>query len=316
MPLKRLSAIIGKPQLIRLGHTLTLFYGKVTPPLPGRWQIVSSLIRVFGLRRAHVVVARRRGVWFRLDLASYLDVLLYYSGYYDYAETRFIECNLKAGDVFFDVGANVGYYTMLAARKVAPIGEVHAFEISAQEITQLKANVALNDFASVVCINRTAISDFVGEVPITPTFGAGTTSIDVERRYLTDSVPTTTLDQYVREKGIRHVEFLKCDIEGAELMMLRGAHSLLAHLRPVILIELCPKALARFEASVREILFQLDYHEYGLYCLTKSLIGIQLRKMMESDEPRGEDFVNIVAIPRERLPQNSERLPLRLPDRA
>jgi hypothetical protein len=80
----------------------------------------------------------------------------------------------------------------------------------------------------------------------------------------------------------------------------------------VIIIELNPRALARFAASVKDVLYELDRHKYCPYCLTKSFAGIELRKMAKEDEPTGDDFVNIVAIPRERLPRLSERLPLRL----
>ncbi|HEY4309111.1 MAG TPA: FkbM family methyltransferase [Pirellulales bacterium] len=276
---------------------------------------MSSMIQSYGLRSDRVVVAKRRGAWFQLHLKNMLDVYLYYSGYCDYAETRFLELNLRPGDVVFDVGANLGYYSLLAARKVSPTGQVHAFEISADELTKFENNVVLNEFASAITVNRVAVAAAVGTVPITPTFGAGTTSIDIEETYRAEIIAATSLDQYVQDRKLLRVDYLKCDIEGAESLMLEGAQALLEHNRPVMLLELNPAALARFGSSVGDVLRATNRHEYSLFCFTSSIKGIELRRMTKDDEPTGEGFTNVVAIPQERLPKLSARLPLRLPDR-
>ncbi len=157
----------------QIGHLLALLYGQLSPPHPGRWRLMTSMIQRFRLRRPRTVTAKRRGAHFRLDMSRYLDNYLYYLGYHDYAETRFLERNLRSGDVFLDVGANIGYYTLLAARKVAPSGQVHAFEISQDDFARLETNVRLNSFTTFIRLNRVAVSDAEGEVRITPTFDAG-----------------------------------------------------------------------------------------------------------------------------------------------
>lgn len=164
--------------LTTLAHSLVLAYGRATPYHLGRHLLISRAVHLFGLRRPRETRAKRRGVWFHLHLKDFLDVAIYYVGYHDYQETRLIEANMRAGDVFLDVGANIGYYTLLAARNAAPGGEVHSFEISPDEFDKLSANVNLNHFESSIRLNRTAVADFVGEVSITPTLSAGMTRID------------------------------------------------------------------------------------------------------------------------------------------
>ena len=289
-----------------IGHPWTLAYGRLMPHHRGKWRAVSCMIRSFGLRHARDTVVTRRGICFHLYLDKYLDVHLYYLGYHEYPETRFLELNLKPGDVFFDLGANIGYFTLLGARHVGPAGKVHAFEISAADFAHLQENVALNDLASEIKLNRTAISEGDGEVIITPTGGAGTTHIDPSGSCGGDTVPATSVDHYVEEHGLKKVDYVKCDIEGAELLMLKGASSLMKRYRPVFLVEINPSALATFGASAEAVAAEFEAHDYRLYSLSPKW----LRRLKEL--PEGTGYVNAAALPSERVSTSRDKLPLRL----
>ena len=139
---------------------------------------------------------------------------------------------IGAGDVCVDVGANFGWYTTLFATLVGDSGEVHAFEPVAETFANLETNVELLPDSARVRANRIALGDSESEIVINvfTEIGLGYSSFSDQGRK--DAVPEkcrmTTLDAYWDEVGGREVNFLKADVEGAELMMLRGARSILA----------------------------------------------------------------------------------------
>lgn len=298
------------------GHRIALGYGRWAPVHPGRWSLIAAMIRRFGLRRPVSLTAARRGVLFRLRLDRFLDVHLYYAGVHDAAETAFLEANVAPGDTVFDVGANFGYYTLVAARRCGPSGRVHAFEISRDEMLRLEENLALNPFAAgVVHLHRLAVMDGPGHVPITPTLGAGTTHLAPGAGIDAERVPGVSLDQFAREHGVARVDFVKCDIEGAEMLMLRGARELLRVHRPLLVLEINPGALAGFDATGEEIVRALESLDYALFRFAWTARGRRLVRLRAEDMPRGEDFINVAGVPRERLPDAANVMPLRVPRR-
>ena len=151
-----------------------------------------------------------------------------YLGKYEASETAFMAQALRPSDVCFDIGANVGYYTLLMAR-VATEGRVHAFEPDALSHGLLNVNVALNRFRNVV-LNGVA----VGREPGVSTFvvaddRAFSSFRDTGRRAVSEvtSVPVTSIDEYVARHKIPRVDVVKVDVEGAEGTVLDGARCLL-----------------------------------------------------------------------------------------
>lgn len=97
------------------------------------------------------------------------------------------------------------------------------------------------------------------------------------------------------------------------MMMLRGAAATLRRFHPVVLIEINPKALERFGASSRDVVSELESHDYALYVLKRGVLAPSLRRLVDDDLPTGENFINVVAVPRSRLGGSPERLGLKLP---
>lgn len=160
---------------------------------------------------------------------------IYANGMFEKAESKFVMKFLKSGMVFFDVGANLGQYTLLAANRVGAAGHVHSFEPSSRMFAELKYNVELNSFSSVCTLNNVAISNNKGTARLS-VYEPGAevyASLGTQHRGNTpivrhESVKTITLDAYVREQGIDHVDLIKMDIEGAELLALKGSTTLLS----------------------------------------------------------------------------------------
>jgi len=172
---------------------------------------------------------------------------IYLHGMFEIAECRFVMNFLKPGMVFFDVGANLGQYTLLAAQQVGPTGQVHSFEPSDRMFKELTFNVALNNFNDICKLNNWAVSDSIGRARLScrqagaEVFGSLGNQDWVDGYPVTGykEVPTSTLDEYIRQQNIGHVDLIKMDIEGAELLALRGGRRLLAEsYAPVIVLEM------------------------------------------------------------------------------
>lgn len=155
-------------------------------------------------------------------------------------ELRELDRLLSPGDVFVDIGANVGLYTLKAARLVGPNGRVLALEPGAEAYRHLVSNLALNAFDWVTAL-KVAASDSEGEavlhhVPLgddPQAFSLVANARAVEG----ETVRTVTLDQLVREQGLDRVDVIKVDVEGAEPMVITGAADTLARLKPAVIFE-------------------------------------------------------------------------------
>jgi FkbM family methyltransferase len=143
---------------------------------------------------------------------------------------------LEPGQIVFDIGANIGYYTLLASQQVGPSGRVLAFEPFVRNIAYLQRHVLLNgaDNVTVVpiaCAERSALERFVMGTDC----ATGHLSSESTPQQESLIVATTTVDDVVREIGLRP-DVMKVDVEGAEQRVLLGAAKTLADARPILLL--------------------------------------------------------------------------------
>lgn len=153
-------------------------------------------------------------------------------GWYESDKQRLIAKEVRPGSIFYDVGANVGFYTLLAATLVGS-GKVFAFEPSPRNLTYLRRHIALNNLANV-SVFESAISDRdqVLHFHIERTGFGGSLSDEGEGI----DVESVTLDGLLSGGKIPPPDYIKMDIEGAELMALRGAEQLLRTHHPEIFL--------------------------------------------------------------------------------
>ncbi|PZF79909.1 FkbM family methyltransferase [Jiangella anatolica] len=174
---------------------------------------------------------------------------------------------LSPGDVFYDVGANVGFFALLAARKVGPDGAAYAFEAVAELAEAIGRNAALNDLGNVTVI-ASAVSDTDGSAellltthPGGATLAGGQTPPDLRGRRRVDTV---RLDTLVAQGRIRPPRVVKIDVEGAEPAVLAGMTQLLAAHRPALVCEFdgpddaaVEAATDRFEAALSGLAYDV-----------------------------------------------------------
>lgn len=183
-------------------------------------------------------------------------------------EVRFLREHVQPGMVVLDVGANVGFYTLLLADRAGPEGRVHAFEPDPLSFGILRRRAAGH---SNIEIHQTAVGDHTGTITlytnrsnradnrVHPSLGAETAEA-VE-------VPLTTLDDYCAARNIERIDAVKMDIQGAEVSALTGFRKTLARLEPRwMLIEFSPEHL-RGAGTTPEafwaILAELGYEPWG-----------------------------------------------------
>lgn len=220
------------------------------------------------------------------DNAGHL-LLPYLIGKYERATTQIFLTllrRLKTGKCVVDIGANVGYYALIAAWHLRPRGEmVYAFEPNPFAFRHLQDNIALNRLTNLVALQQ-GIASASGQLvlyinPGAVTFG----SLQPYLPHLTQaySISVITLDEFMSQCPNRSVGLMKVDIEGGEFSAFLGAEKTIAQDRPVIIYEeneLACRAFGYTPADLRDFLVGMGYQ-------------------LERIEPVGEGSYNVLALP-------------------
>jgi FkbM family methyltransferase len=141
---------------------------------------------------------------------------------------------LSPGMLVFDIGANAGFYTLAFARLVGPSGRVWAFEPYAENVRNLLRHVELNALENVSVV-QAAVTSAVGISGFSIAQNNSMGSISETSGYL---VPTISVDEFCRQRGIRAPNLMKIDVEGAETQVLEGARGTLSEGKTVIFLAL------------------------------------------------------------------------------
>jgi FkbM family methyltransferase len=194
------------------------------------------------------VVAQIHGSRMTLDLDDYVQRKIWY-GCFEPAQVRVASRMIRAGDTVIDVGANVGFYTLLFARLVGPSGTVHAFEPVMGDA--LERNVELNGYSNVT-IHRVAVGANAGHVTLgNPLLRVSSGSWQRSSSEGAREVSQVALDQFVQEQ----VAFLKVDVEGMEPDVVAGLSSSLANRRvDALMIEIAGELLHEPSPIVKPLL--------------------------------------------------------------
>jgi FkbM family methyltransferase len=191
-------------------------------------------------------------VWVRF-MRTYNDQ--YCSGTYEPGIQKALAKHLRPGMVFYDIGANAGFFSLLGSLLVGPSGRVISFEPHPATARSCKAQLKANSLENVTVVVA-AVTDTVGTAELSDGEYSVMTSLkDAGTAPKTITVATTTLDREITEYPVPDV--VKIDIEGAEIDALRGAHVLIDNNKPIFLVELHSKELAtQYEALMKAYGYQ------------------------------------------------------------
>jgi len=208
------------------------------------------------------------------------------------------------GDVCFDVGAAGAAHLLVMARRAGPTGQVHAFEPRPGSLRALRRIVRVAGVVDRVSLHQVALADRDGSqplrIPVVPTRahflgsiadrdGAAAFARLPHRRI---EVPTRTLDAVVASQRLGRLDVMKCDVEGAELLVLAGASQVLSQLRPIVIVEADDLHQRRFGATAQDVLDAITVHDYRTFRYRRAAL-----EEVPGVVPGEDDYV---LVPRER----------------
>ncbi len=188
------------------------------------------------MHRVPVVGGPLRGTWLAMPALTRASFI---TGTYQPHVLREMRRFVAPGGVAYDLGAHIGYFTLILSRLVGTQGSVFSFEPDPRNLDALAANLGGGGTANVTVV-RSAVSDASGQVTFA-TFDFSSVGHIADARTPGDArlvtVECVTLDDFVFSRGCPAPSFLKIDVEGAETRVLRGAERVLREVRPVVVVE-------------------------------------------------------------------------------
>ena len=213
--------------------------------------------------RRPVVVCRRGGLRWQLDLREGIDFSIFLLGGFERKMTAAYRRMIEVGAIVIDIGANIGAHTLPIATRVGPTGRVVAVEPTRYAFERLRMHIGLNPtlaarilpLQTMLMGSRTAVlaESVVSSWPLDTPSGAHPGHAGVAKA--TTGAVVRTLDDLVSELDLRSVDFVKLDVEGSEPAVLAGVSHPVRHLS----FEFLPRALDQVEACLTRL------HALGIY---------------------------------------------------
>ncbi|MBN8705612.1 MAG: FkbM family methyltransferase [Bacteroidetes bacterium] len=227
-----------------------------------------------------IIVLKKNGEKLKIktNQTNYLTYLIFWDGYTNFEYTTIFQSLIKKVNVFYDIGANIGYYSLLAEFENPSI-KVVSFEPAIGPLFYLNENVLINNFKNIKT-EGLALSHTSGEIEFFEIKnhkysylkhnlgGEGNAGSKVTgRNFKSVMVKTLTLDEYVVLNDEVQIDLIKMDTEGTEDLILEHAETVLRIMKPIII---CETIFNKIETKLEAILLQYGYefynhNEYGLF---------------------------------------------------
>ena len=230
-----------------------------------------SVFAICNWHRLQTTATTEFGTRHKIQFPDKIQRYIFYFGVWEPAITAFIRGILAPGDKFVDIGANIGYYTCLAARLVGPSGAVYAIEASSSTYELLLENLNLNELENVRTYNN-AIFDKEETLRLfkNKESNIGRTNILKELPGgSVEEVDALPLHQLIDLETLFKVRLVKIDVEGAEWFVMKGISSHLKHFSPSTewLVEVNKPALREHGASFDQFVDLFTAAGYNMYAI-------------------------------------------------
>ena len=255
-------------------------------------------------RQQDVKIKIQPGVKLNLNFDSALSKLIYCYNF-ELLERKFVNHFLRPGDIFVDVGANVGLFTLIAAKLVGKKGSVYAFEPCSLTYSRLKYNVNLNKFSNVNC-HQIALSDRNCEQDMVLSLDGfdawnSLAKPTAGQAFSSEVINTMRWDDFVVKHNLQgKVTLMKIDVEGWETFVLAGGTQTLSREdAPTLLVEFTEKAAKTANSSCKELYQKLEHLGYKMFVYnpdSKKLIPYKL----QADRPH----INLIATKQPQMVEN------------
>ena len=248
-----------------------------------------------------------------LDARSRTESGAFWTGERDSGDIDFLKVCASFGTTGLDIGANVGLIAVPLARYLRDQGggKIVAFEPVVANYERLKTIAELNGVTAYLFPHNVALGDVEGEIEMAhETLYGNVTGNAVQTNVLTDTtgyslsmVRVVPLDSFAQEIGLEQVDFIKIDIEGAELLCLRGAQNLLQRCRPIIYGEFNSSSMPAFGHTFLDVAALIAPWDYKIFAFVGRL------KLVEILEPQ-VGMGNAVLVPSEKSDELLRRIEL------
>ena len=177
-----------------------------------------------------------------LDTNEYLQAQLYLFNAYEPETISFIENVVSKDNVTIDIGANVGYISLVLADLVGKNGKVYSFEAEPNNYEVLGMNKNLNDYNQIIAYNK-AISEKTGVLKLyySKDNNQGGHSTIFMEEYLTKNyveIEALNLDLFADNEKLKNINLIKIDVEGAEMEVLKGFPNIMKNFKPLLIVEM------------------------------------------------------------------------------
>jgi FkbM family methyltransferase len=229
-------------------------------PIPA--SAIPLVLKTFGVKLESLdkpLRCRDRWNTFTIEIEEPTDAIqqhILLRGFFEFYETSIVRKHVRSGNTFLDIGANIGWFTLLACSLIGPGGRVLSFEPAQGAFRSLKHNLAVNNFQQATVFNE-ALGAQRGTAFLyaheTGEPGSNSMFAGTERAPL-EAISVRNGDETLEEAGITHIDFCKIDVEGAECEVLKGLSKTLAQKRiATLMIECNADALGRAGSSPDEL---------------------------------------------------------------
>ncbi|MBT9314442.1 FkbM family methyltransferase [Leptothoe spongobia TAU-MAC 1115] len=177
-------------------------------------------------------------------------------GTYELPIQKILAQHLTPGDVFYDIGANIGFFSTLAARLVGKLGQVYAFEPVSKNAARIRRNGKLNQFSQIKVFEK-AVSQNSGKgnLLLAQHSGGATLSTVGTPPDMAGSVQVDliSIDDWINKKKVKPPSLVKIDVEGAELQVIQGMLATIRTFKPILLYEVDAAQLGDFQKKQEEL---------------------------------------------------------------
>jgi len=220
---------------------------------------------------------------------------------YEPLETEIVENEVKPGDFVLDIGANIGYFTLIFARFVGDNGKVFAFEPEPITFKLLEKNIQINNYKNVI-LEQKAVSDKRGKLKLyisEENNGDHRIYESVEKRNSIE-IESVYIDGYLSNQYINKIKFIKMDIQGAEGLAIQGMKKLLETNEKIkLLTEFAPCSLKICGTDPKEfleILLKLGFKLYYTDYKNKKVKPVNINYLLKEYSVRSDDWTTLFCI--------------------
>jgi FkbM family methyltransferase len=227
------------------------------------------------LRRRIWTIEDGEGAGLKLNFSQNSDYIL---GSSESPVQKALGKQFHPGDVFYDIGANVGFFSLIAAKGVGPTGCVYSFEPVSENVVSIRQNAKVNQLENIrpfeVAVGRISGNE---ELLLTEWNGGATLSSSVVKTSEPVSirnVRVVALDDFIQEEKLRTPTLVKIDVEGSELDVVQGMSRTVAKSKPVLLYEIDDGRRDAFRIRWQELDQYVAGFGYKILHLEESYPGI------------------------------------------